>query len=90
MPTFSFLKKIKYKSGGTFFKFFPFLFTDQLLKQAAKNGIIPIVYIHPYEFENGKNFRIAFKLTSVNSYYYPCLSEKLNFSENLELPPFLD
>ena len=61
VPTFSFLKKIKYKSGGTFFKFFPFLLTDQLLKQAEKNGIIPIVYIHPYEFENGKNFRIAFK-----------------------------
>jgi len=61
VPTFSFLKKIKYKSGGTFFKFFPFLFTDQLLKRAAKNGIIPIVYIHPYEFENGKNFRITFK-----------------------------
>ena len=60
VPTFSFLKKIKYKSGGTFFKFFPFLLTDQLLKQAEKNGIIPIVYIHPYEFENGKNFRISF------------------------------
>ncbi len=60
VPTFSFLNKIKYKSGGTFFKFFPFLLTDQLLKQAEKNGIIPIVYIHPYEFENGKNFRINF------------------------------
>ena len=60
VPTFSFLKKIKYKSGGTFFKFFPFLLTDQLLMQAVKKEIIPIVYIHPYEFENGKNFRIAF------------------------------
>ena len=73
VPTFSFLKKIKYKSGGTFFKFFPFLFTDQLLKQAAKNGIIPIVYIHPYEFENGKNFRITFnqlKLPFVKRLYW--------------------
>ena len=60
VPTFSFLKKIKYKSGGTFFKFFPFLLTDQLLMQAVKKEIIPIVYIHPYEFVNGKNFRIAF------------------------------
>ena len=73
VPTFSFLKKIKYKSGGTFFKFFPFLLTDQLLKQAAKNGIIPIVYIHPYEFENGKNFRITFnqlKLPFVKKLYW--------------------
>ena len=60
VPTFSLLKKIKYKSGGTFFKFFPFLLTDQLLMQAVKKEIIPIVYIHPYEFENGKNFRITF------------------------------
>lgn len=60
VPTFSFLKKIKYKSGGTFFKFFPFLLTDQLLMQAVKKEITPIVYIHPYEFENGKNFRISF------------------------------
>ena len=60
MPTFSFLKKIKCKSGGTFFKFFPFLLTDQLLMQAVKKEITPIVYIHPYEFENGKNFRISF------------------------------
>ncbi len=73
VPTFSFLKKIKYKSGGTFFKFFPFLFTDRLLKQAVKNGIIPIVYIHPYEFENGKNFRITFnqlKLPFVKRLYW--------------------
>ena len=60
VPTFSFLKKIKYKSGGTFFKFFPFLLTDQLLMKAVKKKIIPIVYIHPYEFENGKNFKITF------------------------------
>jgi|TARA_B100000767_G_C19677219_1_gene497899 peptidoglycan/xylan/chitin deacetylase (PgdA/CDA1 family) len=60
VPTFTFLKKIKYKSGGTFFKFFPFLLTDQLLMKAVKKKIIPIVYIHPYEFENGKNFKITF------------------------------
>ena len=60
VPTFSFLKKIKYKSGGTFFKFFPFLLTDLLLMKAVKKKIIPIVYIHPYEFENGKNFKITF------------------------------
>jgi peptidoglycan/xylan/chitin deacetylase (PgdA/CDA1 family) len=60
VPTFSFLEKIKYKSGGTYFKFFPFLLTDQLLMQAVKKKIIPIVYIHPYEFENGKNFKITF------------------------------
>ncbi len=73
VPTFSFLKKIKYKSGGTFFKFFPFFFTDQLLIKAAKNQITHNIYIHPYEFENGKNFRISFnemKLSLIKKIYW--------------------
>jgi len=83
IPTFSFLKKIKYKSGGTFFKFFPFMLTDQLLMQAIRKDIIPIVYIHPYEFENGKNFRIAFnqlKLPLVKKlYWFMRQTQWLNF-----------
>ena len=73
VPTFSFLKKIRYKSGGTFFKFFPFLLTDQLLMQAVRKEITPIIYIHPYEFENGKNFRITFnqlKLPLIKRLYW--------------------
>ena len=83
IPTFSFFKKIKYKSGGTFFKFFPFLLTDQLLMRAIRKEIIPIVYIHPYEFENGKNFRITFnqmKLPFVKRlYWFMRQTQWLNF-----------
>ena len=73
VPTFSFFQKIKYKSGGTFFKFFPFLLTNQLLKESLRRKIIPIVYIHPYEFNNGNNFRITFrqlKLPLLNRLYW--------------------
>tara|TARA_Y100000590_G_scaffold466963_1_gene644086 strand:+ start:44 stop:895 length:852 start_codon:yes stop_codon:yes gene_type:complete len=73
VPTFSFLNKVKYKSGGTFFKFFPFLLTNQLIIQALKKKIIPIIYIHPYEFENGRNFRITFnqiKLPIIKKIYW--------------------
>jgi hypothetical protein len=61
VPTFSLLNTIKYKTGGTYFKFFPTIFTRILLKFADKKNFIPLVYIHPYEFENGKNFKIKFK-----------------------------
>ena len=73
VPTFSLFKKIKYKSGGTFFKFFPFLFTDYLLAQSTRKEITPIIYIHPYEFNNGKNFRISLdeiKLPLLNKLYW--------------------
>ena len=60
VPTFSLLNTIKYKTGGTYFKFFPTIFTRILLNFADKKNFIPLVYIHPYEFENGKNFKIKF------------------------------
>ena len=73
VPTFNLFRKIKYKSGGTFFKFFPFLFTNLLILIALRRKILPIVYIHPYEFNNGKNFRIPFKeikLPLINKFYW--------------------
>ena len=83
VPTFSFFNKIKYKSGGTFFKFFPFLLTNQLLNQAIKKKIIPIIYIHPYEFENGKNFRITFNKINLpiikKIYWFLRQAQWLNF-----------
>ena len=83
VPTFSFFNKIKYKSGGTFFKFFPFLLTNQLLNQAIKKKIIPIIYIHPYEFENGKNFRITFNKINLpiikKIYWFLRQTQWLNF-----------
>ena len=73
VPTFSIFKKIKYKAGGTFFKFFPFLLTNFLLIKSIKSEIVPVVYIHPYEFNNGKNFRIPLKeikLPLLNKFYW--------------------
>ena len=47
--------------------------TNQLLKESLRKKIIPIVYIHPYEFNNGNNFRITFrqlKLPLLNRLYW--------------------
>lgn len=60
VPTFSLFNKIKYKTGGTFLKFFPVLITKTLLNIAQNKKLIPIVYIHPYEFKNGINYKVKF------------------------------
>ena len=44
VPTFNLFRKIKYKSGGTFFKFFPFLFTNLLILSFKKKNFTNSLY----------------------------------------------
>lgn len=51
---------IRHKAGGTFFKFFPSSWTEQVLSEAARAGLPPLFYIHPYEFTSDARFMLRF------------------------------
>lgn len=54
----SFARKMNFRSGGTYLKFFPVDMTVATLKEAHSKGFMPIVYLHPYEFLSGSEFWI--------------------------------
>ncbi len=47
--------------GGTFLKVLPLSIILSYLKEAIENGYLPIIYIHPYELLNEKEFWVSFK-----------------------------
>jgi polysaccharide deacetylase family protein (PEP-CTERM system associated) len=40
--------------GGGYVRYFPFLFTRWCAKRLQKDGLTPVCYFHPYEFESRK------------------------------------
>lgn len=66
-------KKIRIKTGGTYFRILTKKMIKKFLENAANNEITPIVYLHPYDFMNNKEFWIEldkFKnLNYIKKYY---------------------
>ena len=54
------LGKLNFKLGGTFLKF-PNIYTYWMINQSIKNGFIPHIYMHPYEFGNSEELRLTMK-----------------------------
>lgn len=47
------------RTGGTFLKLFPLSVTLKALKAGTEAGIIPLVYLHPYEFVSDASFAVG-------------------------------
>ena len=54
-------KKLSLRSGGTYLRLFPTIFTINTLKKTYMNGHTPLLYMHPYEFLNDYEFWIPWK-----------------------------
>jgi hypothetical protein len=48
--------RFKIRSGGTFLKFFPASTLVSILKSCDSEGIVPMLYLHPYEFITDNSF----------------------------------
>jgi len=61
-PVYSnkFFNLLPYKSGGTFLKIYPNNIILKSLKITEKNGLYPIVYLHPYEFLDDMSFFVPY------------------------------
>lgn len=54
-----YLKPIK--TGGTYLKLFPVSIGIDLLRRSTANGLLPMLYLHPYEFVADRSFMIGWK-----------------------------
>ena len=55
----SFAGLMDYRSGGTYFKFFPAKMTLDTMNEAHSKGFIPMMYLHPYEFLSDSEFLVS-------------------------------
>lgn len=44
--------------GGSYLKFAPLSVADKLIRHSAQNGIVPQIYLHPYEFVSAHEFMV--------------------------------
>ena len=67
-------KLIRIKPGGTYFRLLPKRYIIKFLEDAYKYKILPIIYLHPYDFLFSKEFWIEFekfkKIDSLKKYFY--------------------
>ena len=49
----------KIRTGGTFLRLFPYQMILNCMKTSYKSGHVPIVYLHPYDFDIKKNFWVG-------------------------------
>jgi len=57
------------KSGGTFFRLFPYSFTKKVIEHNLENGFLPQVYLHPYDLLTDFEFGLSFnELKGINFY----------------------
>ena len=49
------------RSGGTFLKLFPLALTLKALREGETAGLLPMVYVHPYEFVADRSFHVPMR-----------------------------
>lgn len=59
--TYNWLKRFNIKSGGTFFRLFSLNLIKKVLKQSRKEGQIPMIYLHPYDFLYELEFKVPLR-----------------------------
>lgn len=61
VPKGYFMGKVQIKSGGTFLR----LFSKKIIKEVMyfnhKNGYIPLIYMHPYDYLSNQEFWVPYK-----------------------------
>ena len=61
-------KLIQIKPGGTYFRLMPKRYIRKFLDDSYKYNILPIIYLHPYDFLFSREFWIEFeKFNKINS-----------------------
>ena len=67
-------KLIQIKPGGTYFRLMPKRYIRKFLDDSYKYNILPIIYLHPYDFLFSREFWIEFekfnKINSLKKYFY--------------------
>ena len=53
------LTKLTCRLGGSYLKLFPYFYTEWMVKMSSKNGFVPHIYLHPYEFGNSEKFGVS-------------------------------
>ena len=69
-----------FRLGGSYLKLLPEILSRNIFKTALENKIAPHLYLHPYEFENSKEFaidNIELKNLSLKRKYYWKLRQKI-------------
>ena len=49
------------KPGGSCFKLFPDWVLKKVISRIRKNGLIPVIYLHPYDILNESTFKLSFE-----------------------------
>ena len=47
--------------GGTYFKLFPLIYSQIMLKNNQRSGMVSQIYLHPYEFDVATNFKVKYQ-----------------------------
>ena len=50
------------KSGGTFLRFFSKEMLKETMDSSLKNGYMPLIYLHPYDYLTNREFWVSWKL----------------------------
>tara|TARA_Y100001978_G_scaffold201070_1_gene218622 strand:+ start:243 stop:1103 length:861 start_codon:yes stop_codon:yes gene_type:complete len=53
------ISKLKFRLGGSYLKLFPYIYSKRMFQMSLKNGFIPHVYLHPYEFGASEQIRLS-------------------------------
>jgi hypothetical protein len=57
-----FFNKLQMKSGGTFLRFFSKEMLKETMDSSLKNGYMPLIYLHPYDYLTNREFWVSWKL----------------------------
>ena len=52
------ISKLTFRLGGSYLKMFPFIYSKWMMEMSKKNGFVPHVYLHPYEFGISEQLRV--------------------------------
>lgn len=58
---YSFMNYINIRLGGTYFKILNKKTIDLIYKFNITNNLLPVIYLHPYEFDHSKSFLVPYK-----------------------------
>jgi hypothetical protein len=59
VPKSFFSRKLKMKSGGTYFRFFSKKMIEEVMLYNVELGFAPLVYLHPYDYLQNREFWVS-------------------------------
>ena len=52
------ISKFTFRLGGSYLKMFPYSYSKWMMEMSKKNGFIPHIYLHPYEFGISEKLKV--------------------------------